>query len=94
MRSPSNAGLNATGIGTEAILIFRPRTSMALVTRSRFGMLETTCSYVHTPVGRICGMPVLAMTGNPKLMAPAAVAYHSSVTSPMARTNAKTRLLL
>ena len=39
-------------------------------------------------------MSVSAMTGKPKLMAPAAVAYFSSSTSPSASTKAKTRRLL
>src|SRR5574341_1034666 len=46
------------------------------------------------PVGRISGMTVSAMTGKPKLIAPAAAAYFRSSTSPSASTKANTRSLL
>ncbi len=39
-------------------------------------------------------MSLVAIVGKPKLIAPAAVAYHSSVTSPNASTKAKMRVLL
>ncbi len=39
-------------------------------------------------------MTVSAMTGKPKLIAPAAAAYFRSSTSPRASTKAKTRSLL
>ena len=76
MRSPSKAEPYDTGIGTLAILTLTPRTSMqrwmSFSVRSMSsapgissnGML-TTCSYWVTPVGRICGMRVSAMTGKP-----------------------------
>ena len=75
-RSPSNAEPYETGIGTLAILTLTPRTSMqrwisfsARSMSSAPGIssngIETTCSYVVTPVGRICGMRVSAITGKP-----------------------------
>jgi len=49
---------------------------------------------VQIPVGNTCGIGVSAIVGNPQLIAPAAFAYHSSVTLPRARTNAYVRSLL
>ena len=43
----------------------QPRTSSARSTISSWGTLDTTCSYVQIPLGRIWGMSVSAMVGKP-----------------------------
>ncbi len=95
-RSPSKPAPYGTGTGIFSILMVNPRTSAARVMMSGSGTLATTCSYTQIPVGRISGMFTSEITGNPKLIAPAAVAYFSSVITwssgtPSSSCNASTK---
>ncbi len=89
--SPSKAAATGTGMSIFETVTFTPRTSTHVSTMRLWSSSRTSSSYVQTPVGRISGISVSQITGNPMLIAPAPLAYFRSSISPSPSPKAKIR---